>query len=269
MGIPLNFNASTVPPAEPGFPVWEGLVPVVIKRTEVQETAAKNGNKFLSITVMALDGHYKGQENAIRLNLWNSNAQASDIASRQLSAICHVTGRMQIADSDQLIGAQFLSVWAREERETTDQATGQTRKTESCQCKDYRYLDGRTIREANNGQPAAMPYAPGGAAPAHSPPPAQPPMPPTPPMPPQAQPGFPAPASAPPVQPAAGFAPAGAPVMAPAGFQPAPAAQAMPTAASGFSPGPAPGGFAPPQPGQAAPPGFAPPAPGQPPVWGR
>ena len=111
MGFQLQFNAATVPPSEPGLPIWEGPVLVVIKRTEVQNTAANNGNKMLILHVMALDGHYRGQENVIRLNLWNSNAQASDIAQRQLSSICHVTGRMQITDSDQLIGVPFVAVY--------------------------------------------------------------------------------------------------------------------------------------------------------------
>lgn len=287
MGVNLNFNAASVPPAEPGFPIWEGMVPVMIKKTETQNTAANDGNKYLAIHVMALDGHYRGQENVIRLNLWNSNSKAVEIAWRQLSSICHVTGRMTVQDSDQLIGAQFLSVWAKEDREVMDQATGQKKALESCQIKDFRYLDGRTIKEAAAGQPASSPYQGGGApaapsapptapnvapppmappggfqpsgAPASGMPPAQPPGPPggfqsnVPP------PGFPGAVS--PVQPGAGPAPGG--MSAPGQFGAQPGQQpASTTAGYGFNPG------APVAPGQ-APGGFQSPAPGQPPAWGR
>ena len=158
-GVAFPFNAATVPFAEPGYPVWDGPVPVQILRTEVKPTAAGNGSNMLIITVGALAGEYRGQENVIRLNLWNANAQAVDIAQRQLSSISHVINRMSWQHTDELIGGQFLSVWAKETREVIDQQTNAKRNIESCQCKDFRLIDGRM-----SGQPASSPYNPNAPA---------------------------------------------------------------------------------------------------------
>lgn len=268
-----TFNAATVPTYEPGTPVWEGRVPMQIMRTEIKATAANDGQNMLVLHVQALDLPYKGQDNAIRLNLYNRNAMAVDIAQRQLSSICHVTGRMTITDADQLIGAPFLGIWEKESREITDQATGQKRTIDGCQCRNFAMIDGRTIKEALAGQAASNPYVPGvsgvqeaaargGAVQQpqqpHAP---QPPVPQQQPQgfggPPQAQPGF-QQGNAP----QAGFAPP-APAMAQGG---APQGQApqpgFGTAASGSNGQQ--GGFAPPAP-QAAPQqqgGFQPPQPG-------
>lgn len=259
----VNFDASRVQPAEAGASVWEGIVPMRIDRSEVAETASKNGSKMLVLHVTAMAGEYQGQSNVIRLNLWNTNPQACEIAQRQLSSICHCTGRMQIQDSDQLNGAMLLGIWAKEDRPVVDQATGVTKTLESCQVKDFRLPDGRTIKEAMGGQPASQPYDPNATrrtapAPAANAPQA---------MPAGGAPGFapghaPAPQGAPQTQ-TAGFAPGGgfAPT-APAGGQPAPAAPGMSTVASpyntpqgGFAPPAGPGGFG--QPAAAPPAGPA------------
>lgn len=266
-----NFNAQGIAPAEPGLPVWHGRVPVTITKTEIKPTAANDGSSMLVLTVKAALGEYQGQENAIRLNLYNKSPQASEIAQRQLSAICHVTNRMQITDSDQLIGAPFLTVWEKEKRTITDNQTGQQREIEGCQCKDYHVADGRTIRELLAGAPASNPFNPNApaahAAPAASQAPQAPAAPPATPA---------APSFQPPTQ-NAGFAPPAAPGVASGGFapaphggQPTPAAPGFGTAASPTSapaapfqpPGaPAAGGFGAPA---AAPAGFAPPAGPQP-----
>ena len=272
----VTFDAAKVQPYEAGLPVWEGRVPEVIMRSEIKATAANDGNSMLLLHVKALDAPYAGQEQVIRLNLYNKNAQAVDIAQRQLSSICHVTGVMQCTDADQLIGKPFIGVWSKESRELTDQTTNAKRMIEGCQCKDWQFIDGRTIKEAMGGQAATSPYIPGqtglqevasrgqgGGAPApqpqHNPAPA--------PQPgfggggaPQG--GFQAPTPQPGGAPSAGFA---SPALAPGqgGTPPAPQG-GFGTAASGFNPpaagGGAPaGGFAPPQ----AQGGFTPPQPGQ------
>lgn len=271
--VQYAFDASRVQPAEAGAAIWEGVVPMIIKRTEVSDTAAKNGNKMLILHVDAAAGEYQGQSNVIRLNLWNSNPQAVEVAQRQLSSICHCTGRMQIQDSDQLINGMLLGVWAKEEREINDQQTGISKKVPSCQCKDFKLPDGRTIKEAVAGQPASMPYSPGTPAPSTNSAqqalsqqtlPPQPQGGPTPGFQPA---GGPSPQGAPPIA-TGGFAPAGGYAPAPAGGAPAPAAPGISTAGSPYSPGGAPpapgGGYQPgPAPGAAPQGGFVPqPAPG-------
>lgn len=249
----LNFNAATVPPAEPGASIWEGAVLCMIRRTEVVETAAKNGNKFLALHVTALDGQYKGEDNVIRLNLWNSNQTSADVAQRQLSSICHVTGRMQIQDSDHLIGAPFISVWATEERDVQDTNTGAMKKIKSCQAKDFRYQSGQTIREAMSGQPAASPYVAGAtqqpmAGPATAP---------------TAPQTFTAPTQGPaPTGP--GFAPSAPPAAPPSFMPPVGMPSAGPTGPAAAPPQVGPNGFPVPAAPGAPTPGYQPPFPGAP-----
>ena len=49
-----------------------------------------------------LEGEYKGRKVWERLNIVNENVTAQDIAQRQLSAICHATGVLKLANSSQL-----------------------------------------------------------------------------------------------------------------------------------------------------------------------
>lgn len=252
----INFDASRVQPYEPGLPVWEGRVPHVVMRTEIKPTAANDGNSMLVFHVKAIDAPYLGQENVIRLNLYHKSPQTVDIAQRQLSSMCHVTGKMTMTDSDQLIGVPFIGLWVKEVREIMDQTTGAKRMVEGCQCKDFALIDGRTIKEAMTGQPASAPYIPGVTGvqeaqargggqvvqPVQQPQPMQQPQ-----QAPQQQGGF-----VPPAQ--GGFGPQGAAPGGQPGFQPAPPAQG----------GAQQGGFAPAQ-GQGAPaPSFGQPAPAGP-----
>jgi hypothetical protein len=87
----FTFDARTVAPSV-GFEPWEtAWVPIVIKKSNLKTTADGKGG-YLEFVVEALDGPYKGQTNFIRLNMKNENAQTVEIAQKQLSAICHVTG---------------------------------------------------------------------------------------------------------------------------------------------------------------------------------
>ena len=259
VALGTQFNAQSVAPYEQAGAVWEGRVPVVIVKTEIKPTAANDGQHFLALHVKALDAPYTNQENVIRLNLYNKNAQAVDIAQRQLSSICHVTGKMQVTDADQLLNTPFISVWTKGSREITDQSSGMKRNIETCECRDWQFADGRTIKEAMAGQSASNPYTPGqsggpqlgmsqpqaGAMPQ---------------MAPQPQPGFamgnaPGAASAP----QGGFAPP--PAQAPVGAQqpqPQPGFGTAPSPSSSFAPPPAgapqaQSGFAPPAGPQAGP----------------
>lgn len=112
----LNFNAHAVDPSQPMsfLPVSDANGhPVIIIASEMK--AAKSNpekNGFLELTLQIVDGQYKGETGAYRLNLFNENAQAVDIASRQLSAICHVTGQMMVSESAQLHNIPFRAIVA-------------------------------------------------------------------------------------------------------------------------------------------------------------
>lgn len=108
--LPTAFNAYNIDPkqATPMLPVSgpEGHL-VVISNSEFKPASSGNGNGYLELTLQVVDGPAKGASGPMRLNLFNTNATAVEIANQQLSAICHVTGQMMISDSAQLHNIPF------------------------------------------------------------------------------------------------------------------------------------------------------------------
>ena len=72
-----------------------------IVESEMKPTKSGNGN-YLELVFAILDGQYKGRKVWARLNLYNPNPQAVQIARAELSAICHATGVMKLSDSIEL-----------------------------------------------------------------------------------------------------------------------------------------------------------------------
>lgn len=105
--VALNFNASTVEPAQSFDPVPPGDYLVHIKDSEMADT--KTGGQMLKLTLEILDGQYKGRLVWDRLNLVNNNPQAVEIAYRTLSAICHAAGVIDCQDSSQLHGRPMVA----------------------------------------------------------------------------------------------------------------------------------------------------------------
>lgn len=97
----LNFNAQNVNPQAIYEPLPAGWYPVAITASESRPT--KNGQgAYLHLELTVLDGTHKGRKVYDRLNLWNQNQVATEIAYRQLSAICHAVGVLEVGDSVQL-----------------------------------------------------------------------------------------------------------------------------------------------------------------------
>jgi hypothetical protein len=102
----LNFNASTVEPTQSYEPLPEGWYPVIMTKSEMKPTKDGTG-AYLETELTVQDGACKGRKVFYRLNLKNSNPVAQEIAYRQLSAICHAVGVIQVEDSQQLHGLPF------------------------------------------------------------------------------------------------------------------------------------------------------------------
>ena len=99
----LDFNAANFEPSAPLEAVPDGYYNCKLAGTEIKET--KNGNgKYLMLTLDIVDGEYKGRKLFDRLNLWNQNAQAVEIASKTMSAICHAVGLLQVRNHEDLRG---------------------------------------------------------------------------------------------------------------------------------------------------------------------
>jgi hypothetical protein len=236
------FDARSVDPSQAPAPMPAGDYKVRIIASEPKPTKDKTGG-FLELTLQVLEGQFQNRELIYRLNLFNPSQQAVEIAYRQLSALCHVTGVFNIQDSQQLHGIPFIAMVVIQSGGIYNEIKG---------VKD---LNGNVPGKAGNtGVASAMPAAaPQAAAPWGQPPqagfPAQ--APPAAAAPPWGPPALPAaapaaapwgpPAAAPPQAAPAPWSPPGAPPMqAPAVAAPpawaAPPAQAQPPAAPAAAP---------------------------------
>lgn len=103
------FNAADVDPStsiapDPEFTGWH-----LCQITDSENKIAKSGRgEYLQLVAEVMDGRFKGRKLWIRLSLVNENQTAVEIAYRDLSAICHATGVMQVTDSVQLHHKPFM-----------------------------------------------------------------------------------------------------------------------------------------------------------------
>jgi len=96
-----TFDASGVEPAAPMELLPPGRYVAQIVQSEMQPTKAGDG-QMLWLEFEILDGPLRGRKIWDRLNLAHRNQQTVEIAQRQLSAICHAVGQIQVSDSEQL-----------------------------------------------------------------------------------------------------------------------------------------------------------------------
>ncbi len=97
----MTFDASSISPADPLEPLPAGKYPAQVVQSEMRPTKAGDG-QYLWLEFDVLDGPYKGRKIWERLNLVNANPQTTEIAQRQLAALCRAVGQMQVTDSEQL-----------------------------------------------------------------------------------------------------------------------------------------------------------------------
>lgn len=167
-----GFDASQVPEQQEFSALPAGQYVAIATESGFKPT--KNGQgEYLQFTFEVIDGEFKGRKVWARLNLRNKNTTATDIAQRELGAICRAVGVIKPNDSAELHNRPLLL--------TIDVE-----------------LDDRN-RQANiiKGYAPATGGAPAQPAPSFAPP--------------VAQPAYAAPAPAAPAQPAPAAAPAAAP----------------------------------------------------------
>lgn len=192
--VTINFDATKVDPNTGGGDVFEtGEYTFQIVSSSVKPTKKGDGT-MLILEASCMDEGMAGKRLLIRLNVQNPSPQAVEIAYRDLSAICYVTGQLQIQDSQQLHGRPFRIRLEKTPRSDDPNKFGNEIRA---------YLD-------VNGNPPGAASGGAGAPPAPPAPPAAPPAPP-PAAPPAAQ-----TQAAPPAAP-----PAGQPWQQPQGAAPA------------------------------------------------
>ncbi len=98
---PHGFDATGIEPRAEFEHIPAGRYRAAITASNMVET--KNGNgAYLSLEFTVLEGEYANRLVWARLNLDNPNAQAVEIAQRELSAVCHACGKLRIKDSSEL-----------------------------------------------------------------------------------------------------------------------------------------------------------------------
>jgi hypothetical protein len=108
MSVQLAFNAQTVAPAENSFDmIPAGWYRQVVEKAELKPTKAGTGS-YISLQVR-IQGQVDTGEHANRvvfgnINYTNPNPEAQDIGQRQLSALCHAIGVMNLSSVEQLCG---------------------------------------------------------------------------------------------------------------------------------------------------------------------
>lgn len=226
-----QFDATTVNPNKGFEPLPTDWYNCMITETETKRTKDGSG-AYLEIVHKVLDGKYKDRLFWNRLNLWNNNPVAVEIAQGDLSAICHAVGVFQVQQTQVLHGIPLMARLVEKPAEKGYEASNDV--------KAYAKIGEKiSINSAGmvgvSAAPAAPPTgAPWGAAQPMAPP-APPAAPPAAPAPPPTAPPAP-PAPAPP--PAPSFTPPGMPPEAPP-VQPPPAPAPAPPP---FPQGPVPGG---------------------------
>lgn len=96
-----GFNSDDFEPLDVYEPIPVGEYIAMIVDSERVKT--KNGNgEQIKLTWQIVDGEYDGRKVFDRLNLDNPNTTAVEMSMRQLSSICHATGKHRIADSAEL-----------------------------------------------------------------------------------------------------------------------------------------------------------------------
>lgn len=101
------FDASKVDPSQGSSALPIGKHPVIVESSEVKPNKNNDGG-YLQLNIRITDGPQAGAVGAYRLNLYHSNPQTVEIAHKQLSAICYVTGVFLLQDSAQLHNIPFI-----------------------------------------------------------------------------------------------------------------------------------------------------------------
>lgn len=141
------FDANNVQP-NTGFDLLTpGDYPAMIVKSEMKDTST--GGQMLVLEMEVTDGPSKSRRLWDRLNLVNKSAKAVEIANQTLSAICHATGKMSIADSDVL---HFIPMTV---KVVVEPAVGQYAAKNAV--KGYSKLGGGTSSPMSAARPAAQP----------------------------------------------------------------------------------------------------------------
>lgn len=105
----FQFNAADVEPAESFDVIPAGEYHGQVIASDLRATKSGTG-QYIWLEQEIIEGDYKGRKLWTTLNIINHNATAVDIAARQLSALCHSVGEIDVSDTEQLHFKPMLMV---------------------------------------------------------------------------------------------------------------------------------------------------------------
>ncbi|UAB76986.1 DUF669 domain-containing protein [Erythrobacter sp. SCSIO 43205] len=140
-------------------PVPPGEYRVIVKDSDMKENSRRNGT-YLQLDLEIVEGEHAGRTIIERLNLDNPNQQAVDIAQRTLNAICVATGKMAIADSNELHNIPMIAVVKVDPAKPYMKDGVEQLGSPSNSVKTY-----KPVGQASASAPAAQTAAAGGSAP--------------------------------------------------------------------------------------------------------
>lgn len=97
----LHFDASAVTPSTSYEALPAADYEAMVTDSTMKSTKDGTG-QYLELTLEIQTGQFQGRRIWDRLNLQNRNPKAVEIAQKQLSALCHATGVLQVQNSEQL-----------------------------------------------------------------------------------------------------------------------------------------------------------------------
>ncbi len=119
-----GFDANAVDP-DVGFdPIPAGDYRVVLTKSELRDTKAKDG-KYLELEFEVIEGELKGRKVWDRLTLNHANATAVKIAQARLSSLCRACGVMTPKDSTELHNLPVIAKVKLKKRQDTGELANQ------------------------------------------------------------------------------------------------------------------------------------------------
>ena len=99
--LPQQFNSEDVAPSESYDPIPAAWYPAILTSSE-QKPTKKDDGWYANCIYDIVGDQYANRKIFDILNLGNSSPKAMEIAYRNLSAICHATGKLSIASTEEL-----------------------------------------------------------------------------------------------------------------------------------------------------------------------
>ena len=150
----FTFDATAVEPRTAPEPIPTDWYNVVITAGEIkpsQKATPDHFQGYIELVLKVMDGPFAGRTVWDRINIWNDNPTAAEIAQKTLSAICHATGVFQVNDVSVLFNRPLMA------RITVRAADGSY--DASNDVKGYAKIGEKTPSYLSNG---AAPHAAGG-----------------------------------------------------------------------------------------------------------